>query len=640
MQEPKPNSKMALAAAALLLAFIAVLAGGAVRRESITIDETAHTGAGVSYWQKLDLRMNEEHPPLSKLIATLPLALRGANADYTHASWTFSGNGPFNQYLGEWSFGYWFLMRWNDPCTVIWWARVPMLFMTLLLGYVIYALGTRLGGSWGGLLCLVFYATTPAFLAFGPLVITDIVIVLFWILTIWQMRNLWRSPTRGTVIKFGLAFAGALLSKFSAGLLFFVFPAVVLSLRLREVPEQPSERLALRQWRRKAWWNMLKGTAWAAVFVYAVYFVFSWHQPTDTLDAIHFPASPLLRRISMPLWVYLKGLAGFAMSAGSRPTYILGRSYPHGVWFYFPTIFALKSQLAFLLALPLAVGIALFLKTKPARASEEPVVPASLALNWRCVWISLVVYVAVSMVNRLDISIRHFLIAVALIILLLAPLPRMLLRLKLRFPRFATTAATLTAALAIVAIISAVRVYPYYFPYLNSLSMGKPGYQLVNDSNLDWNQGLPDVEAFASQRGLQDFLLDAYAFAGPGSYITHGQPWNCQKATSADAGHVAIVSGNNLADTRNCIWLMNYPHQPLAGGSMYAVQLPAVLPPAGAPGGPPMPKDYHFLGGPLQDEDARDIFGACINDPAQLEPTLQHMMAMAKQMQEQKQRKQ
>lgn len=220
---------MTLAVAVLLLAFMAVLAGGAARRESVTIDETAHTGAGVSYWQKLDLRMNEEHPPLSKLIATLPLALRGVNADYTHVSWTFSGNGPFNQYLGEWSFGYWFLMRWNDPRTVIWWARVPMLLMTLLLGYVIYALGARLGGSWGGLLCLVFYATTPALLAFGPLVITDIVIVLFWILTVWQMPNLWRSPTRGTLLKFGLAFAGALLSKFSAGLLFFVFPAVALS---------------------------------------------------------------------------------------------------------------------------------------------------------------------------------------------------------------------------------------------------------------------------------------------------------------------------------------------------------------------------------------------------------------------------
>lgn len=630
---------MTLAVAVLLLAFMAVLAGGAARRESVTIDETAHTGAGVSYWQKLDLRMNEEHPPLSKLIATLPLALRGVNADYTHVSWTFSGNGPFNQYLGEWSFGYWFLMRWNDPRTVIWWARVPMLLMTLLLGYVIYALGARLGGSWGGLLCLVFYATTPALLAFGPLVITDIVIVLFWILTVWQMPNLWRSPTRGTLLKFGLAFAGALLSKFSAGLLFFVFPAVALSLRLLPLPEQPAERLAIRKWRRAAWWNLLKGTAWAALFVYAVYFVFSWHQPTNTLAAIHFPASPWLRRLSMPLWVYLKGLAGFAMSAGSRPTYVLGHSYPHGVWFYFPTIFALKSQLSFLLVLLLALGTALFLKTKPARASEELVIPAGLALNWRCMWISLVVYVAVSMVNRLDISIRHFLPAIALIILLLAPFPRMLQSLKLRFPGFATSAASLAALLAFCAIGSAVRAYPYYLPYFNLLALNKPGYQLVNDSNLDWNQGLPDVEAFANRRGLQDFLLDAYAFADPGVYITHGQSWNCQKATSADAGHWAIVSGNNLADTRNCLWLMDYPHEPLAGGSMYAVQLPAVLPHAGEPGGPPLLQDYHFLGGPLQEEDVRDIFGACIRDPAQLEPTLQRIMAMAKQMQEQKQRR-
>jgi len=39
----------------------------------------------------------------------------------------------------------------------------------------------------------------------------------------------------------------------------------------------------------------------------------------------------------------------FAFSAGSRPTYILGHAYSHGVWFYFPALFILKSPLAFLL---------------------------------------------------------------------------------------------------------------------------------------------------------------------------------------------------------------------------------------------------------------------------------------------------
>ena len=61
--------------AALLLALMAVLAGGAALRESITIDEMAHIGAGVSYLQKFDLRMNAEHPILPKLVAALPLGI-------------------------------------------------------------------------------------------------------------------------------------------------------------------------------------------------------------------------------------------------------------------------------------------------------------------------------------------------------------------------------------------------------------------------------------------------------------------------------------------------------------------------------------------------------------------------------------
>ena len=60
--------------AGALLIFMAVLAGGAALRESATVDETAHIAAGVSYLQRLDLRLNEEHPPLPKVLAALPLA--------------------------------------------------------------------------------------------------------------------------------------------------------------------------------------------------------------------------------------------------------------------------------------------------------------------------------------------------------------------------------------------------------------------------------------------------------------------------------------------------------------------------------------------------------------------------------------
>ncbi|MCU1271056.1 MAG: hypothetical protein JWN74_2350 [Acidobacteriaceae bacterium] len=137
---------------ALLLVLMALLAGGAARRESVTVDEVAHTGAGVSYLQKLDMRMNnEEHPPLAKVLAALPLVLRRTHADYADISWTFSGERMFNQLLGEWVFGHSFLFRWNDPIATLWWARVAMLLVTLLLGFVLYAFGSELGGSpWGG----------------------------------------------------------------------------------------------------------------------------------------------------------------------------------------------------------------------------------------------------------------------------------------------------------------------------------------------------------------------------------------------------------------------------------------------------------------------------------------------------------
>ena len=613
-----------------LLLFMGLLAGGAVRHESITIDEIAHTGAGVSYWQKLDMRLNEEHPPLSKLIAGLPLAIKGAHADYSHVSWVFSGSKLFNQYLGEWVFGHWFLMRWNNPQSTIWWARVPMLLLTLVLGSVLYAFGSRLGGTtWGGLLCLACYATTPAFLAFGPLVITDIAIALFWVLTIWQLPNMWRSPSRRTVILFGLTFAGALLSKFSSGLLFLVFPAAALSMRIRPLPEQPGEKLARRRWRRSAWWNILKGTLWAGFFVYLVYFIFSWNQSTDTFSVIpHFPASPLLRRLLMPPWIYLRGLAGFAFSAISRPTYILGHSYPHGVWFYFPVIFMLKSQLSFLLLLLLAIGAAVFRKRKGDRVAESSGASPGMDPYWRCIWVSLVVYVVACMLNRLDISIRHFSIAIALVILLLAPLPRMLQGMWNSHPRIARAGTWVTIALVMTSLASVVRAYPYFIPYINSLGMGRPGYLLVNDSNLDWDQAFPQVEDFARQHSVRQVLLSRYGYSEPYAYIPQARDWDCQNPAASDGGQWAFVSPNNLVDAGNCLWLMNYEHQPLGGGSMYAVHLPQAIPAAGQPGGPPLPADVHFFGGGMVPFDPRPIFLACIRDPAQLAPTMQRFAKM------------
>jgi 4-amino-4-deoxy-L-arabinose transferase-like glycosyltransferase len=618
--DEKPRSIFHRLFAGLLLILMAVLAGGAALRESVTVDEVSHIGAGVSYVQKLDLRMNPEHPPLPKVLAALPLVLLGVRADYTHISWTFSEK-FFPSFLGQWVFGEWLLEKWNEPKMVLTWARFPMLLLTLALGWAVYAYAKRLGGEWGGLLCLGLYVSTPAFLAFGPLVHTDVAVTLFSLLALWTFADLWQAPNRKNVMLFGVSLAGALLSKFTAGILFIAFVVFALSLRWRPVPGQPVDKAELRLWRRTSWRATFKGILFAAALVYAFYFFFSLHQPTNALYRIgDGPFALFLRRLLMPVLQYLRGIFWVLISS-RRPTFLLGHSYPHGVWFYFPVVFALKSSLGFLSLLFLATIAALIRKLRSE--TRVALIPPQRAPHWRVLWVSLLVFTGVCLLSPLDISIRHFSVPLVLLILLIAPLPRMLSELRARTPIAAKLGAAAIAAVAATCLFTAVRAYPFYFPYVDALSQGRPAYALVNDSNVDWNQSLPEVQRFADQHRLEKIGLDDYGFSNPNVFVPQAQPWNCQRPSPTDAGQWVALSANNILDGHNCAWLMQYPNEVLAGGSMYAVQLPAHIPEPGSAGGPPLPSDYREFGGaPI---DIRGLFKHVIQQPNDLPRAIEWM---------------
>jgi len=598
--------------AGLLLGLMAFLSGGAAWRESVTIDEVAHIGAGVSYLQKLELRLNEEHPPLPKVLAALPLVLRGVHADYTHISWTVSKK-FVAAFLGEWVFGEYLLTKWNDPVTTLAWARLPMLLLTLVLGWLVFACARRLGGNWGGLLCLGVYVSTPAFLAFGPLVHTDMAVTLFTLLTLWRFAEIWQNPSRRNGILFGLSLAGALLSKFTSGILFFAFLVFALSTRWRAVPGQPADKSEARLWRRLRWRHTLLGVLYASIAVYLVYFIFSIRQTTDVLYLLgHGPAAVPLRRLLMPPWLYLRGVL-MVLVTGSRQTFILGHTYPHGVWFYFPILFLLKSPLAFLGLLLLTLAVALAVKLKRGEQGNTTAIPQELTIHWRVLWVGLVVFTGFCLLSRLDMSIRHFTIPLVLLTLLLAPLPGMTASLRPSNSKTARLAGATAGILTLICLFTAVRAYPYYFPFINSLSFGHPAYALVNDSNLDWNQSLPEVRHFAERHGLRRIPLDEYGMNDSTVFVPGSELWNCQLPAAADEGQWVVVSANMIMDGHNCVWLMQYPHQVLAGGSMYAVHLPEHIPSPGSAGGPPLASAHRqFVGAPI---DMRVYFLGLVHHP-------------------------
>lgn len=595
-------------AAILLLVLMALLADGAARRESATIDEVVHIGAGLSYWQQLDLRLNQEHPPLGKLIAALPLALRGTKADYSSISWKL-GDQFVGGYVAEWIFGARVLQHWNDYPSTLWWARLPMLGLTLLLGWTIFRVGARLGGGWGGLLALTAFVTTPTFLAFGPLVLTDIPITLFVLLTLWSMGELWHSPTHKNVLIFAVWLAAALLSKFSALIIFAVLPTFAVSLRFWPVEGQLADGGDRKRWRQLRSHAAWRGIGWALVITYAFYFLFSIRQPTDTLYFLgQNPIALIARRALLPFAVFLRGLAWLAITA-SRPTFLLGHHYSHGVWFYFPVAFALKSSLGFLLLLTMA----LFIWAWRRRNSERTVVPQHLALHWRALWVGFWVFTVVCLLSRLTISIRHFTFSIVLLTVFLSVLPKLIAELK---PTARYGLLAVTVVLALSCVVAAIGSYPNYFPYMNSLRFGRPAYLLLSDSNVDWNQALPQAAEWSREHHIEKIGVDEYGLTDPAESVPGGYLWDCQQPNADEAGQWEIISADEILDAHNCAWLLTYQHEPIAGGSMYAVKLPNPIPAAGSPGGPPAPGQARaWLGLP---GDSRAQFIAMAHNPERI----------------------
>lgn len=571
-----------------LLALMAWWLTAMALNSSPTLDEVPHIGAGVSYLQKQDLRLNGEHPPLAKVLAAIPLVATGVRADYRSTAWTASQR-FFPAYLAQWVFGEWVLGHWNNRMRTTVLARLPMILLTLTLAVVIYSSAVRIFGLASGILCLTLVATTPLYLTFGPLVLTDIPAALFTTVALLAFAAAATRPTPAHIAVFGVALASALLVKFSAALILIAIPVALRYTRAHPVPGFNTETSGQVFWR---------GLAVASAIVYATYFVLSWNQPFDVQHRIGTgPVAEAIGRALMPPWLYLRGVA-MVLFTSSRPAYLFGEVLPNGVPVYFPTLLLLKSTPGFLGILALAAVLGL---QRLRTHRWTTIVPPEHRLLWRTLWISAVMFSAACLASGLNIGFRHFSIPLTLLILLLAPTPALLAAVSRRAPNAGKLLTTAAVVLAGSSLASVALAYPNFLPYTNMLTFGKPPYYLIGDSNLDWNQALPQLAAYADQHRIPELLVDNYGLSDPSADIPNARVWDCQAPSPSDAGRFAAVSANSFLESHNCRWLLPYIQQSIGGGSMYVLKLPSPLPPAGSPGGPPSPEQRRLIFGLLFD---------------------------------------
>ena len=377
---------------------------------------------------------------------------------------------------------------------------------------------------------------------------------------------------------------------------------------------EPSEKQERKLWRRARWLAVLRGCIWAAACVYVCYLILSWNQSDEALNRVGSgPWAWVIRRPLMPVWLYVRGLL-LMLFMGSRTTYLFGHILPHGVPQYFPVVVTIKSTPGFLILLVFAAILAIVCRRK-----RISVIPDCVRPHWRVLTLGFSVLSVVCIVSRLDISVRHFMAPLACLIIMLAPVPRMIMAL----PRPRVSLAIVAVA-AFDCILPVLLAFPYLFPFANGFSLGHPVYYALNDSNVSWNEALPEVERFVQQEKLREIPLDWASLSDAAIVVPQARMWDCQVPTSREAGHWVVVAAVSILENHNCGYLQQYPSRALGGGSFYAFHLPDPIPTAGSPGGPPAPQDRRIMWGiPM---DLRAFSVNLERHPEQTEAQLRLMM--------------
>lgn len=462
--------------------------------DSVTFDETAHLGAGVSYLERGDFRLNPEHPPLAKMIAAAPLALMSrGGGDYASKAWA----GPATD---EWTFGFELINgpeaapARRDPAARLIPARLAMLVLGLGLCLAVYAWVREMSGPDGALVALALAVTCPTILAHARLVTTDQPGALGLVATTWLFWRWTRRPGTGRAAAMGGALAAALLMKFNALL---VVPAIVVlavgAVAARRVPiEKAATGLALAL-----------GIGFVGVWAgyglrYAASPDPSFSMPWSDLSAPPSPAVAFAREHHLLPEAYLFGLA-YARAEASGRTGFLDGEESNGGWFrYFPEVFLFKTPLAFLALTLWSIGAA----TGTARGKS---------LDGWCIALPPIALVAVSIASRFNIGHRHIAPVYPFLCVAAAPAGAWLAERGRR--RF--VAAALLAGCA----VSFLFATPGYLSYFNFLAGGPRGaWHHVVDSNIDWGQDLLRLKTWMAAQRVADVDLAYFGTADPRAY--------------------------------------------------------------------------------------------------------------------------
>jgi len=520
-----------------VMAFFTVVSVLNAKNDAATYDEVAHIPAGYSYVTQHDTRLNPEHPPLIKDLAGIPLLFLNLNFDTSQNFWT--GDLPRMWDDGQWAAGRHLLYEaGNDPDKIIFWARLLIILLSIILGLFLFKWGKEIAGTSAGLFALILYAFDPNILGHNHFVTTDLGVAAFLTFSFYYFLKFIKHPSWKNVLLGGIFLGLLLVTKFSSIVAVPIFGLILIVYPLVKINHGENNWKTKFSNLGKYLFRGILAILIAMLVVWIVYEVNMFNMPKETFaktidfffsaDDANVKASFTNKAlhslnqsdITRPLGAYFFGPAWmFKRVSGGNGSYFLGQ-VGNGFAWYFPVVFVIKETLPFLF---LAIFSLIYTIKQTACRIASWKTKNRLANFLRKSVVEyamigfIVLYAYVSISGGLNIGFRHLFPILPFAFLLIS---KKVFEMIKKSHLMSQQTFRIVSLLLLIWIISIpIFSYPGYTSYFNeSIGGSKNGYKYVTDSNTDWGQDLKRLKIYIDQHPEIDKIRVDYFGGGDIKY--------------------------------------------------------------------------------------------------------------------------
>jgi hypothetical protein len=388
------------------------------------------------------------------------------------------------------------LMSPNAPA-LLWEARAAMVVFPLALLVMVFFAARSFFGYTAAAIAALLLAFEPSLIAHGSLATLDMAFATCMFAATWAAYEYASKPSPVRLVILGLAMGLALASKFLA----LTLPLTVLVLILLPDLQRPVRWHSVLK-KAGAWMGACL-IAWIVVWgVYGFRYSALPHstKPNYDLTALFASAglsqsiwptiTSFLARFHVVPEAYIAG-AATVKTFDASPAYLFGNVYPEGLWYYYPIALLIK------LTIPvMALALIAIASRRLWRANSRALLTLLL---------SILPVLALAMIGKVNMGIRHVLPVYPLLIVLAAAGGAVLVERS-------RAGAAIAIALICFHVVSSLWSAPGQISYANELAGGSNNlYKLLVDSNLDWGQSDAQLAAYVQSHQLENCAI-AWSF--------------------------------------------------------------------------------------------------------------------------------